>query len=143
MISDRAAAVLTEAGVTGRSGFEPVEVVQTSRKKSPPPVYLHVVVSPNRAVVDERRSRLTRPEGPPECDHCRSALLEGINGFVLEADSWDGTDVFFARGLTGDVLASRAFRDVVDSAGLTNITFTPTSTYKWDPYDLSFMPPLE
>ena len=142
LVSDRAAAVLTEAGLTGLSGFEPVEVVRASGAKLPPPVYVHVVVARGRAVVDERRSQLIRPE-PPKCDHCLSAPLEGINGFVVDAGSWAGTDVFFPRGFTGLVVASRAFRDVVESAELTNITLTPTSTYEWDPYDTSFMPPLE
>ena len=80
---------------------------------------------------------------PHECDQCRSAPLEGIYGFVIDAGSWDGTDVFFPRGFTGLVVASGAFRDVVVSAGLTNIILTPTSSYEWDAYDLSFMPPLE
>jgi hypothetical protein len=132
LVSERTANVLSHAGISGLSGFDPVEVIRTRGTRLPAPAYCHVVVARSRAVVDERRSRLIRPK-PPGCDYCRSAPLEGISGFVIEPNSWDGVDVFVARGLTGVVLASRAFRDVVHSAGLTNIRLTPTSSYEWNP----------
>lgn len=133
LISERAGHLYRQEGLRGLSGFEPVEITRANGTDSPPPSYLHAAVGRSHAAVDERKSSLIRGEAPT-CDRCRSAGLEGIQGFVLDPGSWSGEDVFFARGLTGVLVVSNRFREFVRQHGLTNVRFTPTESYEWDPY---------
>jgi hypothetical protein len=133
LVSERFARAYAESGLKGLSGFESVELISVKGSKAPAPAYLHVAVGRSGATVDEARSSLTRPD-EVTCDGCRSGGLEGIRGFSLEEGTWTGEDVFFARGLTGVVIATARFRDFVDEHGFSNIRFTPTESYEWDPY---------
>ena len=133
VVSERAARLFREAGLTGLQGFETVEIAQIRGSNQQPPSYLPVTVARSEAAVDERRSSLIRPE-TVTCDRCRSGGLEGIRGFVLAPGTWTGEDVFFARGLGGVLIATSRFRDLVGRHGLTNIRLTPTESYLWDPY---------
>jgi hypothetical protein len=131
LVSDRAAAAIAEGGVTGLSGFEPVEAVKVEGGDSPP-TYRHVLVAFSDAAVDENKSSLVR-RGEVTCERCRSDGLDAIHGFVIEPGTWTGEDVFIARGLPGVVVASQRFKRLVDDHELTNIELVPTDEYDWDP----------
>jgi hypothetical protein len=133
LLSERAAALFQSAGLRGLRGFEDVEITRVKGSARPAPRYLHVAVDRGKASVDEASSTLIR-SGPPSCHQCRSATMEGIQGFALEHETWAGEDVFFPRGLTGTVVASRAFVDFVRENALSNVRFVPTGSYVWDPY---------
>jgi hypothetical protein len=133
LMSERAAAAYQDAGLTGLTGFEEVEVTRLKGLSEQPPRYLHVAVPRGSAAVDEKHSKLIR-NAVPTCSQCRSATLEGIQGFALERGAWSGEDVFFPRGLTGTAVATRRFVDFVREHGLTNVRFAPSESYVWDPY---------
>jgi hypothetical protein len=133
LVSERAAALYQHAGLRGLGGFENVEITRVRGTATPPPRYVHVAVQRGEAAVDEESSTLIR-RGAPSCAGCRSATLEGIRGFALERGTWAGEDVFFPRGLTGTVVASRAFVDFVQEHALSNVRFVPAESYVWDPY---------
>ena len=131
LVSDRVFGLYTKAGLTGLTGFEPVESVSIEGAMTPPPRYRHVSIARSGAAVDESRSSLTRP-APVTCDSCRVGGVEAIDGFSLELGTWTGEDVFVARGLAGVVLATLRFRKLVDDHGLTNVRLIPINSYKWD-----------
>jgi hypothetical protein len=135
LISEQAAQLFRDEGLSGLTGFEPVEITRIvgSSESMPPPTYLHVAVIRTDATVDEQRSSLIRPE-PASCNRCRSAPLEGVRGFALQSPSWTGEDVFFTRGLSGVVIASQKFSGFVDRHDLANVRFVPTERYEWNPY---------
>jgi hypothetical protein len=125
-------------GLTGLLDFQPVEVVRVRNKhrdKAPSalPSYLVVNVSFfGTSAVDVGRSRL-RYDKPVTCPACRSAGLESAHGFVLEPNTWQGEDVFRARGLPGIIIVSERFAEFVQRHGFTNMKLIPTEEYVWDP----------
>jgi hypothetical protein len=137
LISKRMAEAFRAEGLTGLSGFHPVEVVRVrgQRKKSKalaaPP---YVVVTPclGRGAVDDARSLLRRVQ-PVTCPECRSGGLDSIHGFTLEAGTWQGEDVFRPRGARGFVVVSKRFTEFVNRHGFTNVKLSPTEEYVWDP----------
>jgi hypothetical protein len=138
LISKRMAEAFQTERLTGLLGFHPVEVVrvrkkQRSRTPGVVPNYLVVNVSFfGTSAVDAGRSRL-RYDKPVTCPECRSAGLESAHGFVLEPDTWQGEDVFRARGLPGIIIVSERFAEFVKRHGFTNMKLIPTEEYFWDP----------
>jgi hypothetical protein len=136
LISERMAEAFRTEGLTGLLGFDPVEVVRMRRKrKGPTPGAMprYFVASPcrSRAAVDVARSRL-RYGKPVTCPECRSEGLETTHGFILESGTWQGEDVFRARGLPGMVIVSERFAEFVKRHGFTNMKLIPTEEYVWD-----------
>lgn len=138
LISKRMAEAFQTEGLTGLLDFQPVEVVRVRNKhrdKAPSalPSYLVVNVSFfGTSAVDVGRSRL-RYDKPVTCPACRSAGLESAHGFVLEPNTWQGEDVFRARGLPGIIIVSERFAEFVQRHGFTNMKLIPTEEYVWDP----------
>ncbi|OJT25297.1 hypothetical protein BO221_10720 [Archangium sp. Cb G35] len=67
------------------------------------------------------------------CNWCRETGVDSIHGVVLEQGSWNGDDIFTARGLPGSIVVSKRFADFVARHGFTNMKLTPTEEYTWDP----------
>lgn len=138
LISERMAAAFKAEGLMGLSGFHPAEVVRVrrTRKRAEPeavPHYLVVDVSFfGKSAVDVARSRL-RYGVPVTCPECRAEGVDTIHGFVLEPGTWQGEDVFRARGLPGTIIVSERFAEFVKRHELTNMKLTPTEEYVWDP----------
>jgi Immunity protein family (Imm11) len=130
LVSDRAAAAVAERGLTGLSGFEPIEVVRVEGGDSPPK-YRHVAAVFSGAAVDEDTSSLVR-SGEAKCKQCRSDGFDEVHGFAIERDSWTGEDVFVARGLPGVVVATERFKQLVEDYHLTNVNLVSTDAYDWD-----------
>ncbi|KFE63552.1 double-CXXCG motif protein [Hyalangium minutum] len=137
LLSERLAEAFQKEGLTGLLGFHPVEVVRLRgrRKKfNALTVPRYVVATPclGSGAVDEARSRL-RHTKPVTCPECRSGGLDSIHGFALESGTWKGEDVFRARGFRGCIVGSERFAEFVKRHGFTNMKFTPTEEYVWDP----------
>lgn len=137
LISERMAEAFRAEGLTGLSGFHPVELVRVSRKgkkskEAIAPHYFAVTPCFGRGAVDEARSRLRHTE-PLTCPECRYTGLDSIHGFSLEPGTWQGEDVFRPRGLQGRIIVSERFAEFVQRHGLTNMQLIPTETYTWDP----------
>lgn len=137
LISERMAEAFRAEGLTGLLGFHPVEVVRVrgkrkGRKLEGVPHYF--VVSPcfGRGVVDLAHSRLRRNR-PLTCQECRNPGVDTIHGFTLEPGTWHGEDVFRPRGLSGSIVVSERFRELVQRHGLTNMKLIPTEEYVFDP----------
>ena len=137
LISERMAQAFRAEGLTGLTGFHPVEVGHLRRKRKGLKVEAvprYVVVSPcfGRGAVDDARSRIRRT-APIACTECRCTGLDSIHGYTLEDGTWQGEDVFRPRGCQGSVVVSPRFEEFVRRHGLTNMRLIPTEEYIWDP----------
>lgn len=137
LLSERMAEAFQAEGLTGLSGFALAEVVHVRRKKKGPkpaavPRYFVVTPAFSRAAVDTARSRL-RYGDPVTCEECRSAGLDTVHGFALEPGTWQGEDVFRARGLPGTNIVSERFASFVTRHNFTNMKLIPAEEYVWDP----------
>jgi uncharacterized protein DUF1629 len=140
LISERMAKAFQEEGLTGFSGFHPLEVVRVRRKRKGPlpavvPRYFVVTACFASAAVDVARSRL-RYSKPVTCPECRAAGMDSVHGYVLEPGTWKGEDVFRARGIAGTITVSERFARFVERHGLTNMKLTPTEEHVRDPLRL-------
>ena len=137
LISERFAEAFRAEGLTGLEGFQPVEIlrVRHMRKRSRKPLTVprYFVVSPcyGQASVDLVLNRV-RFSKPPTCTWCRSTGVDAIHGFVLDPGTWGGEDIFRPRGLQGDIVVSKRFKEFVERHGLTNMKLTPTEQYVSD-----------
>ena len=137
LISERLAEAFRAEGLTGLGGFHLVEVLRVRRQRrgpKPPTTPRYFVVTPvfGSAAVDEARSHIRR-DSPIPCDWCRSTGVDAVHGFVLEQGSWNGDDIFVARGMPGSIVVSKRFASFVARHGFTNMKLTPTEEYTWDP----------
>jgi len=124
-------------GLTGLQGFDPVEVTRVRRQRRGPkphdvPRYVYVTPAFGGAAVDEAHRRIQRSE-PISCPWCRMTGVDAIHGFSLEPESWNGEDVFIARGLPGTLIVSEHFSRFAAAQGFSNMRLTPPEQYTWDP----------
>jgi hypothetical protein len=138
LVSERFAEAFHAEELTGLVGFHPVEVTRVRKKRrGPKPAnvsrYFYVNACFGRAAVDLARSHIRYAE-PPTCDECRYLHFDSIHGFTLEPGTWLGEDIFRPRGLHGRLLVSERFERFVARHGFTNMRFTPTEQYVWDPH---------
>lgn len=138
LLSERLARAFQEEGLTGLSGFQPVEVTRIRRRRRvshPVELVSYRVVRPciGRGAVDVARSRV-RYSKPVTCEECRSQGLYSIHGFTLEEGSWRGEDVFYPRGLLGVLTVSERFERLVARHGFTHMRLTPSEAYVWEPH---------
>lgn len=137
LVTERFAEDFKADGLTGLSGFHPVEVTRVRRKRrgpkpGPPPSYLFVTPAYGHTALDLQRSRLRR-EKPVDCSLCRRAGVDAIDGLAVEEGTWSGEDVFRPRGLWGVILVSERFMRFAERHALSHMAFVPIDKYVWDP----------
>ncbi len=137
LVTERFAQDVNADGLTGFSGFHPVEVVRVRRerrgsKPGLPPRYLFVTTAYGHAALDMERSRI-RGNRPMRCPFCRYVGCEAVDGLVLEPGTWTGEDVFRPRGLSGVVLVTERFMRFAEKYAMSHMTFVPIEKYVWDP----------
>lgn len=137
MVSARFKEIYEIEGLTGIEQFYPAaEIVRMGRKKTgdlPPsqPIYHLVEIVRNGANQDDVASGVVFRD-PPKCSFCRvGGGRLSQERIVLEAGSWRGADIFFARG-AAPILVSERFRQIVESHRLTGAEFIPAERYVYD-----------
>jgi len=140
LITERFSEAFRAEGLTGLSGFHPVEISRVRRKhRGPkpgsPPRYLFVMPAYGQTAVDMERSRL-RISKPIECAWCRETGVDAMGGITLETGTWSGEDVFRPRGLWGTILVSERFLRFAEKHALSHIAWVPIEKYVWDPLHL-------
>lgn len=137
LISERLKRPFTEAGLVGFVHFDPVEVVKTKKHKwsaGEPPIYWLASIQRSRAAVEESASGLVREEAST-CEECRvGGIIKRLGRIVLEADTWSGEDVFFARGLPGTILVSERFKRLCEANDLANCALVAAEDFSFDHY---------
>jgi len=124
LISDRAASVLTAAGVTGWATY-PVEVLGLAGREVG--VY-HGLVVRGRATIDNDRSQLSVVPPPVPEGFARKAWM----GLYFHPDSWDQSDMFLLQG-TIFTIVTQAVKRVIENARLSNVAFDPLDSVENHP----------
>lgn len=135
MVSGRFKAIYEAEGLKGVSIFHPPATVAklgNQKKGTLPeqlPEYHLIEVVWNAANLDDIASSAFRKRN--DCWFCRGSLAS-YDGVFLEAGSWDGSDIFEARGLPGIVLVSERFAEIVKSYNLCNVLLIPAEDYVYN-----------
>lgn len=126
LVSERFKNLWGGQGLSGLSGFEPVEVVKVrqrgKRLRAGPPPYYRVEAARSRVAIDPNKSGI-RWETPPRCDACLSGIVKGWERVVLRGEP--DQDLFIARGHPGQVLTSERFKRFCDEQAITNCRMIP------------------
>lgn len=137
LVSDSFKSPFVAAGLVGISSFDPVEVVRAMPRRVAQrkmPSYWLASIVRGRAAIDDLASGLVR-DGLSACRECRlGGVIKRTARIVLEADTWSGEDVFFARGLPGTVLVSERFGLLCEANGLTNCSLVSLERFHFDYY---------
>lgn len=135
LLSLRFKEVWQRSGMTGLSGFEPVEIVKLKRRRKSignPPPYFHAVVQRSQTAVNLSACEIVW-DVPPACPTC----LEGQNirswkRVVIDERTWTGEDIFIARGLPGTIIVSEQFKAYCEREKFANVVLLPAESYEHD-----------
>lgn len=136
LFSDRARQIFLNAGSVSREQFSVAEVVriQSHRSMPKPPTYWLTSIPASKAAIDTAASGLARENGPI-CSVCRlGGTIKKVSRIVLEPDTWQGEDIFIARGLPGTILVSERFERLCLDEGLLNCLPIPAEDFNFDFY---------
>lgn len=126
LVSDRLKSLWHAEGLVGLEGFDEVEVVDLDRRgegDQQPPSYSRVTVVRSNASVDQKQSGLEW-EKAPTCGSCRVGdNLKAWSRVVLETPARE--NVFFARGLPGQIIVDDRFRSFCERHQLRNAHLIP------------------
>jgi hypothetical protein len=134
LVSERFRDLFLQRGLTGLYGFFPAEVVKVMPKrmlKGIPRYYVACIQRAN-AAIDAKASGFDREEGVV-CGTCKGGgFLKSIKRVVLEEGTWQGEDVFIARGLPGTIITSRRFKQFCSVNAFKNILLMDALQYSFD-----------
>ncbi len=137
LVSDKLKKLFAEAGLVGFERFDPVVIVKAKKRKpgaGDPPDYWLASIQRSRAALDDSASGLVRDEAPT-CEECRiGGIIKRTRRIVLQANTWSGEDVFFARGLPGTVLVSERFKHFCEANDLANCFIVAAEDFSFDHY---------
>lgn len=129
LVSPRFRQIYDNNGLQGLSGFEPIEVVKVIRHKNltcEPPRYLKASVCRGETAVDPVASGVEW-QGEVGCPRClQGRKLKRRRRIVIDENTWSGEDIFLARGLPSEFIASRRFKEVCEVNQVTNAVFVPS-----------------
>lgn len=129
LVSGRFKALWEREGLRGLHGFEPVEVVKVrhrgKRINAAQPQYFRVWAGHSDVAVDQVRFGIQWVSPPaPACEECRGGgIKKGWERIVLEGEPKE--DLFIARGLSGQLLASERFKRFCEENAITNCPLIP------------------
>lgn len=135
VVSARFKAIYEAENMEGISRFYPPATIVRAGSKTidslskRPPVYHLVEITWNGANLDDQASGAIRKRS--SCGFHRGSV-RSVERVMLEVDSWTGADIFGARGLSGVVLVSERFRQVVDTYQVTGGLLIPAERYAYD-----------
>lgn len=112
-----------KSNLKGIQNFAPVTIkeVNNNRTKEQPPNYFLVNIRLSETLIDEEKSNLKR-EGKTQCPECRmGGIIKGFKGLYLLESSWNGEDIFYAKGLPGTIFVSERFKNFVEDRNISNI----------------------
>ena len=137
LFSDRFMEMYQKHSLVGLINIAPAEIVKVkSRRKlrQPVPNYYCCRSMQSRAVIDDIKSGLVRDEHWT-CGECRTGgIIKRTKRVLLEAGSWSGEDIFYARGLPGTILVSEKFSALCREYKISNCLLIPAEKYSFDYY---------
>lgn len=135
VVSERFRDAFAQSGLTGLSGFTPVEITEIitrlGRVPMPVPNYFMAETARSRAIIDDRACGIDYSR-PWTCKECKTGGIDRLRRLVLEPGSWSGEDVFIARGLPGTIITSQRFKDFCDRKAFSNCALVDADHYRFD-----------
>jgi hypothetical protein len=136
LVSERFRLIYAESGLCGLTGFDPVEVVKVKRRGKrlgSPPAYFKAAVPRTRAAIDQSASEFVWEDPTSICHDCRiDGIIKSYRRVILEAGTWTGEDIFYARGSTGVQIVTSRFRETCEANRILNVVFIPAEEYGHD-----------
>lgn len=136
-VSERLKDIYHAEGLSGIEYFyPPAEIVRVGTRKARDlpkslPVYSAVSIKWNGANLDDEISGVVRKPGKSVCRFHRG-WIQSLERIGLETVSWDGSDIFIARGgLNSATVVSERFRDAIEKHSLTNAWLIPAENYAY------------
>jgi hypothetical protein len=119
LFSQRAVDILKLDSMRGVEIAGKALVVQVTRrgKRLPPPEYWFCSIRHGPTAIDLRRSRPFPPGCTPTCNVCLRSKCKW-DSLAIDEATWDGADLFEARGLPGKKICTTRFRGLWSEAGL-------------------------
>lgn len=148
LISQRVKQAWEQSHLVGLNGFEQVEVVKLKRHRKAigdPPVYFRAVVTRSQTEIDFAASGFEWGKAPT-CPTCRLGdVIKRWNRIVINQQTWNGEDVFIARGLPGEIIASERFKEFCEHNNVTNVALVSaeSSGHDFCPTEHGTAPPLD
>jgi hypothetical protein len=100
-----------------------------------PPQYYLTKIKYGCAAMDHEKSGSVFELGKtPTCDYCRLGGIMRYSRIAIDEGTWDGTDIFFVRGIGGTIVTSQKFKDWWDSCNFNNCKVIPTEEMSRDHY---------
>ncbi len=132
LMAERLCTFFFTKGFTGLVDIGRAEVVECRKHKqisAPQPLYRCCRPITGKAAVDDAKSKLVRDK-PSDCLECRlGGIIKSMDRLVLEAGTWSGEDIFFARGLPGTRIVSERVKILCENEGMSNCCFVPIAEF--------------
>ena len=135
-VSEKLKDICISSGFHGIGRYTHVEVLQYVESRpvrEEPPSYYHVDVSYGSAAIDVCASGIEY-DSKPTCSTCRSGVIRSWKRVVVEDGTWEGEDVFRARGFPGNYIVSDNFKVACEKHMISNVLFVPAARYSHDFY---------
>ena len=140
-----------KSGLKGLSSFERVEVLSCKHfgkakgKRITPPEYFRVHPTIGGARIDLEASGVECEDSKiTRCTHCLSGggILKRWQSVVVDEKSWNGNDIFFAFGISGELLASSRFFEWAKVYQFQNLIMKPAVESSHDFYPWEKLNPV-
>jgi hypothetical protein len=99
--------------------------VKKKQLGEPPKYYVARIKYGCAAIDHEKSGSVFHLKRHPTCDYCRVGLIMRYSKIVIDESTWDGTDIFLARGVGGMITTSQRFKDWWDSCNFNNCKVIP------------------
>ena len=140
LISERALAVIQQAGLTGIRDVQEIEHVRFQRKgkkEIPIPKYYYLELVRSKMTINHEKSVIAYGkcrEGDPysrACPLCHPVpgTYDFLRHLEFHTEQYEGYDIFFTYEMGGLALLSQRFVDVCRENGLTNLHFRSAAKF--------------
>lgn len=97
------------------------------KQLSEPPLYYIARIQYGSAAIDHEKSGSIFDTGmAPTCQHCRLGIIRRYSRIVIDESTWNGTDIFLARGIGAAITTTQRFKDWWDSCNFNNCKIIPS-----------------
>lgn len=139
VISEKAATIIQQAGLTGITSIEKIEKVRFQRKAKNNtliPQYYFLELEQSRVTINHAKSNINYSYSSDRkaCPLCRQvpATYDFFRSLSFHMEAYEGYDMFHIYELGGTVFLSQRFVDVYRESGLTNLHFGPAEKHgRW------------
>ena len=133
LVSERLVSAIQEANLTGMDILSEAAVtkIQPSKMAKNIPRYFVGRIRKSTAMFDDVASE-AEYKRMWTCNECKTGEIIRFQSVVLVPNSWQGEDLFVAKGLPGLFLTSKRFHDLVVERGFLNINLVRASEFGID-----------